>query len=195
MLISPLRLLVWFLAFVVIATPVAAVILFLLAITGSPGSCRSDDRPIAVSPELAAALQAKLDQLDASLDAGQVSTIVFDESEATSRARQWADEHEVPVSDVYVCFDVDRGSASGKVDAPFLPGDVDVLIRGRLDLTGVRPELKIDEIKAGGLPGPLTGLMKGFINDLVDNETEDIVLEHDYGLAFGDGEATINGQP
>ena len=195
MTIRPLRLLAWAFALVVIGTPLAALALFLLAVTGSPGSCEADDRAITISPELAASFQAKWDQLDATLDAGQVSTIVFDESEATSRARQWIEEHDLPASDVYICFEAQRGSASGKVDVPFFPGDVDVLIRGTLDLTGTRPEIEIEEIKAGGLPGPLTTLMKGSVIELIDDETKDLTLGHDYGIAFGDGEATISGQP
>lgn len=195
MTIHPLRLLALFLLLVVVGVPLAAVVLLILAVTGSPGSCVPDGRAIAISPELAASFQIKWDQLDATLDAGQVSTIVFDDSEVTSRARLWIDEHDLPASDVYICFEEQRGGASGKIDVPFFPGDVDVLIHGTLDLTGDHPKIEIDDIEAGGLPGPLTDLMEGFVTGIVDDESKDLTLDHDYGLAFGDGQATISGQP
>lgn len=196
MILTPLRIVAWFSGVLLIGVPLGALVLFFLAITGSPGSCRSNNRPITSSPEAAAAFQLKWDQLDATLGAGQVSTIVFDESEATSRARLWLAGHgDVPVSDVYVCFSADRGSASGKLDLPFVPGDVDVLVRGRLDLTGTKPKVKIEEIKAGRLPGPLTGLVKSVVSQLIDDQTKDVTLKHDYGIAFGDGQATVSGQP
>lgn len=195
MIFSLLRLFAWLLALVAVGTPLAAVAFFLLAIVGSPGSCEAGDQPIAVSLEAAATFQTKLDQLNDALEAGQVSTVVFDESEATSHARLWVEEHDAPVSDLLICFSADGGSASAKVDVPFFPGDVDVLIRGTMILTDVHPEADIDEIKVGGLPGPLTDLVEGFVNDLIEDQTEEIELSHDYGLTFGEGEITISGQP
>jgi hypothetical protein len=195
MIFRPLRLLALLLLLIVIGVPLAAVILLILAVTGSPGSCVPEGRTIDISFEKAVAFQTKWDQLDAALDAGQVSTVVFDDSETTSRAREWIAEHDVPADDVYICFEAGRGSGSGKIDVPFFPGDVDVLVRGTLDLTGEHPKIKIDDIEAGGLPGPLTDLMEGFVIDLVDDESEDLTLQHDYGIAFDDGTATLTGQP
>ncbi len=195
MILRPLRILAWLLAIIVVGLPLAAFALFLLATIGSPGSCESEQRPIASSPELASAFQAKWDQLNATLDAGQVSTAVFDESEATSRARLWVTEHDVPVSDLFVCFTIEGGSASGKVDVPFFPGDVDVRVRGTLDLTGEHPKADIENIDVGGLPGPLNDLAERFVDELIDDQTKQIELRHDYGLSFTDGTLTISGQP
>lgn len=195
MILRPLRLLAWLLALVVVGAPLAAVALFFLAIVGSPGSCQSEGRPVAFTLEAAASFQTKWDQLNATLDAGQVSTVVFNESEATSRARLWVDDHDVAVSDLFICFSAEGGSASGKVDVPFFPGDADVLIRGTMDLTGEHPEADIEEIEVGGLPGPVSNLVEGFINGLIEDQTDEIELDHDYGLTFGEGELTISGQP
>lgn len=195
MILRPLRLLAWLLGLIVIGTPLAALALFLLATIGSPGSCQSSARPISSSPELAAAFQAKWDQLSNTLNAGQVSTAMFDESEATSRARLWVTEHKVSVTDLFICFSVKGGSASGKVDVPFFPGDVDVLVHGTLDLTGQQPKANIKEIEVGGLPGPLNDLAKRFVDSLIDDQTKKLTLHHDYGLSFADGEVTISGQP
>lgn len=195
MTVRPLRLLALLLGLIVIGVPLVVLILFILAVTGSPGSCVPDGRTITISPAGAASFQTKWEQLDAALDAGQVSTVVFDDSETTSRARQWIDEHDVPASDVYICFEAGRGSGSAKIDVPFFPGDVDVLVHGTLNLTGDHPKIEIDKIEAGGLPGPLTHLLEGFVIGLVDDQTQDLTLTHDYGIAFSDGQATVTGQP
>ena len=195
MIFTPLRLITTILGLVVIGLPLAAFAFFLLAIVGSPGACDTQGRTVAFSPEAAGSFQGKWDQLNATLDAGQVSTIVVDESEATSRAQLWIEEHDAPISDLLLCFNTGGGSASAKVDIPFFPGDVDVLVRGTLLLTGERPEAQIDDIEMGGLPGFLTDIAERFVNRVIDDQTEDIILTHDYGLAFGEGAATISGQP
>ncbi len=190
-----LRLLSWLFPIIVIGAPLVAVVLFSMAILGNPGSCEDEERPISDTLESAVAFQLKWDRLGDALDAGQVSTFVFSESEVTSRARLWVDEHDVPVSDLFICFSTEGGAASGQVDMPFFPGDVDVLIRGTVDLRGERLEVQIDEIEVGSLPGPLANLVKSFINALIDDQEEELGLDHGYGVAFGEGEVTIGGQP
>lgn len=182
-------------AVVVVGAPILAIVLFIMAVAGSPGSCETEGRPVTYTPLLAASFQQKWDQLDDTLDAGQLSTVVFDEGEATSRAQLWVDDHDAPVSDLLVCFGVEGGSASGKVDVPFFPGDVDVLIRGTMILTGEHPEAEIEEMEVGGLPGFFTDLVEGFVTGLIEDQTEEITLTHDYGVTFGDGEVTVSGQP
>lgn len=194
-MLTPLRLAGTLLSLVVIGLPLAAVAVFLLAIIGSPGACDTQGRMVIISPQRAQTFEGKWRQLNATLDAGQVSTFVVDEGEATSRARAWIEEHDAPISDLLLCFNEDGGSASAKVDVPFFPGDVDILVRGTLLLTGERPEAAITDIEMGGLPGFLTDIPERFVNRLIDDQTEDVVLTHDYGLAFSEGEATISGQP
>lgn len=194
-MLGPLRLIVWLVGFTVLALPTAALVLFLLAVVGSPGSCGLGDGETAVEPLLAASFQTKWDQLNATLDAGQTSTITIDERETTARARLWVEEHQAPVQNLLICFDLGGGAASGKVDIPFFPGDVDVLVRGTVDLTGEHPQADIESIEIGGLPGPLTRLVRRFVNRVIDEETEQVDLRHDYGLSFGEGTATISGQP
>lgn len=195
MFLNPFRLISWLLALLIIGVPLTIIAFFLLVLAGSPGSCEAEDRPITYDALRAVSFQEKWGQLDDALNADQLSAAVFDESEATSRARIWADEHDVPVSDLYLCFSPEGGAISGEVDIPFFPGDVDVLIRGTMDLTGERAEFVVEEIEVGRLPGPLTDLVEGFINNLIDDQTEDLELSHDYGLTFGEGEVTVSGQP
>ena len=195
MILSPMRLISWLLALVVIGLPLAAIAFFVLAITGSPGSCEEEGRPIDFEPLQAASFQQDLDQLKAALDAGQPASVVLDDREVTSRARLWSEEHDLPISDIVVCFSAAGGAASGKIDIPFLPVDVDVLIRGTVDLTGEQVKIDIEEIEVGGLPGPVADRVKVVINSLLEDQTEELELNHFYGVAFEVGEMTISGQP
>ena len=195
MILSPFRLLSWLLGLIVIGAPVAAVAFFLLAIVGSPGACDSQGREVIADLSGAASFQEKWDDMNDTLDAGQPSSATFSEGEATSRAQLWVEQHDAPVSDLKLCFNIDGGSGSAKVDVPFFPGDVDVLVHGTLDLTGEKPVADIDNVEMGNLPGPAAGIVENFITRLIDNETDDVTLGHDYGIEFGEGEITISGQP
>ena len=192
---SLLRFIAWLTSFILIGAPVAAIVFFVLAVTGSPGSCESAERPITPAQDQAIAFDLTWSQLNNALDAGQPSTATFTDTEVTSRARAWVEQTNVDVQDLYVCFTVDGGAASAKIDVPFLPGDVDVLARGTLVLTGEHPVAEIDDIDIGGLPGPMTDFAESFVNNLIEDQMEKIVLTHDFGLAFEEGQATISGQP
>lgn len=193
--IRPLRLISAFFSLAVVGVLATVVILFILALTGDPGSCENAARPINPQPQPAVSFQQKWDQLNDTLGAGQVSSTTFTETEVTSRARLWVVEHDAPVTNLFVCFTVDGGAASGKVDVPFFPGDVDVLVRGTVNLRGEQPEMVIDDIEMGGLPGPLADVLKGRIDSIIEDQTEDLDLTHDYGVSFADGSITISGQP
>jgi hypothetical protein len=195
-LLTPWRIIGTLFGLLVIGVPALAVLFFFLAITGSPGSCEAEGRPITGTIQEAGTFQTKWDQLNNALNAGQPSTATFTEGEATGRARLWVEENDVSVSELFLCFSAaDGGQASGKVDVPFFPGDVDVLVTGTVDLTGEHPNADINEIEVGGLPDPLTNLVEGFINSLIDDQEGKIDLTHDYSAAFQDGAVVISGQP
>lgn len=195
MIFTPLRLISWFLGLLIIGIPLAAIALFVVALTGSPGSCADEGRPISFQAPQALSFQQKWDQMSTTLDAGSPSTINLDEQEVTSRARLWVDEADVPVSDLVICFTADGGAASGKVEIPLFPGDLDVLVRGTVDLRGEHPEITIEELDIGGLPSLLTDVVKGQITGLIEDQAEKITLSHDYGLSFDEGIVTASGQP
>ena len=84
---------------------------------------------------------------------------------------------------------------SGKIDTPFFGRKVSVSVRGTVDLSGGQPEAEVTDIKIGGAPGFLSGLIEGFVGSLIDDQLEDIELEHRYSLDLADGIATVGGQP
>lgn len=192
---NPFRLFTALLGIIVLATPIAAVAFFFVAITGSPGTCEDENRPITTSLQLAADFQAKWDGLEASLIAGQPATVTFTESEVTSRADLWLSEHDAPIDKILICFGDGTASASAEIDIPFVPGDIDVLARGTLNLTGNFANVDVDDLEVGGLPGPLTDLVENFINDVIEDQIEDLDLDFRYTLLYTEGEVTISGLP
>lgn len=194
-MIQPIRLLAALFGIVVIGAPIAALGLFVVAVTGEPGTCEADERPIVVSDEAAAAYVSAWDSFEAALDAGQPATVSFTETEVTSRARQWLEERDSPIHDLLVCFSDGAASASAKIDLPFVPGDADVLVDGTLVLTDEHAVANIDELEVGGLPTLLSEPIQSFVDDVIEDEAVDLVLQHDYELSFSEGSVTVSGQP
>jgi len=194
-MLNPLRLLTTLLGFLVLATPIAAVAFFFVAITGSPGTCAGDEHEITTSLQEAASFESKWDTLTATLDAGQPASATFTESEVTSMADLWLERHDAPINEVMICFRDGEASASAKIDIPFVPGDVDVLATGTLIMTGQFVEADIQELDVGGLPDPLAELVEEVVNRVIEDQTVTLELRHDYALVFGDGVVTVSGGP
>lgn len=192
---QPIRLLATLLGIIVVGAPLAAVGLFIIAVAGDPGTCEAEGRPIVFSEAAAASYQTAWDGFQATLDSGQAATVTFNETEVSSRAQQWLDERESRITELRICFTEGGAGASAKLDVPFMPGDIDVLVRGTLILTGDHVEVDIDEVEVGGLPGPLNDPVQSFVDDVIEDETIDLELERDYQLAFSEGSVTVSEQP
>jgi hypothetical protein len=190
-----IRLLVWVLPLLVLAVPAAALGLFIVAVAGNPGTCDTKGRTIAATPEEALSFKTKVDQLNAELDAGRPASATLTEGEATAYSRLWLDEHDIPVEELLLCFNNEGGAASAKVDVPFLPADVDVLVEGTIILTGDTPEIDLTHYEIGGLPGGLADEVDTFINRLAQDEMEELLLTHNYAIAFADGTMTVTASP
>ncbi len=192
---QPIRLIATLLGIVVIGAPIVAVGLFIVAVAGDPGTCEAETRPIVLSDSAAASYQTAWDGFQATLDSGQAAAVTFNETEVSSRAQQWLDERDSPITELRICFTDGGAGASAKLDVPFMPGDVDVLVRGTLILTGGQAEIDIDELEVGRLPGPLNDPLQSFVDDVIADQTIDLKLERDYQLAFSEGSVTVSGQP
>jgi hypothetical protein len=192
-----------------------AITMVALATTGDVGQlngCRSDVADADGSHEvrgvnsdgvLADAWQAKWNEFDAKLDAGQSASVSFTESEATSRSARHLDAKEAPIRNLITCFHEGEAEASANVDLPVLaelPGvggmfDTNVLARGTMDFSGAKPKIVITEIKAGNLPDDAAERIKGQIESLVNDQINDLTLQHKYTPEFSEGSITINGSP
>lgn len=163
------------------------------AVMGSPGPCQPM-APVVVTPEAAASLQAKLDAMTAQLEAGGPASFEFTDSELTSRAAQFLAEEDAPIRDLRVCIHTGFVEASGAVEVPLGP-NVDVLARGAVEFTGGYPQLRIDSVEVGAVPGPITTTVEGIISGLIEDQLQKIDLEYHYELTLGEGAGTLSALP
>jgi hypothetical protein len=194
MILNPIRLVLMVIGAAVGLVAVLAVVVLVAAFAGNPGECDSGDREVEFSPALADQLEAKLDDLDAQLDAGQAASITFDESEATSRGRQFLEDENAPIADLKICLNPDGPSASGNLDA-VLGLDVTAKVSGDIVLDGDHPRVDNLGIDVGAVPGLAAGGFEGVVEDVINDQLEHISLEHQLTITFGEGTATLSGQP
>jgi len=194
MIFTPFRLVLAAVGAITGVVVLVVVLTALAAFAGSPGECESEDREVQISSALSQQFQAKLDQFNEQLDAGQADSFTFDESEATSRGREFLEEKNAPIEDLKVCFNGERVSASGKLSA-VLGLDVKVKVTGALDLNGEHPRLGDLDIDVGRVPGFVTGGLEGIIEDVINDQLDHIDVEHQLKITFGEGTATLSGQP
>jgi hypothetical protein len=194
MILSPFRLVLTVVGGIVGIVAVVVVLTGAAAFMGSPGECDSGNREVEISSALAQQFQAKLDRFDEQLDAGQAASFSFDESEATSRGREFLKEKNAPIDDLKVCLNPEGPSASGNLSA-VLGLDVSAKVSGHLDLSGEHPRVDDLDIDVGGLPGFTTGGFEGTIEDVINDQLNHIDVEHQLSITFGEGTATLSGQP
>jgi hypothetical protein len=162
----------------------------ILIFTGDPSPCT--DRVIEPSTAASQALRAQWDAFEEQAAAGQAQ-ISFDEVGVTSRGVEYIDEKNIPLEDLQVHFCEDGlGEALGTINTP--GPDIKVLLRGTLDLSGDKPQIDVQTIKAGNFPGfgttwIITNIIKRGDADILDLEPNLISLE------ISDGSATLTGGP
>ena len=163
-----------------------------LIFTGKPSSCVN--RTITPSTAASQALRDQWDQFEADAAAGK-AVITFDEVGVTSRGVEYIDEKDLPLEDLQVHFCPDGlGEATGTINTP--GPDIQVVLRGTLDLSGAKPRIDVREIKAGNLPN-LFGGTDWIINNIVKKSNADIldVEPHLTSIVIKDGSATLTGGP
>lgn len=168
------------------ATIVGGILIF----TGSPSPCT--DREVEPSSAASQQLRAQWDDFEARAAVGQAQ-ITFDELGVTSRAVEYVEEKDIPLEDLQVHFCPDGlGEAIGTIKTP--GPDISVLLRGTLDLSGEKPRIDVQTIKAGNFPGFGTTWI---INNIIKRGDADILdLEPNLiSLEISDGSATLTGGP
>jgi hypothetical protein len=194
MMLSPIRLVLMAIGAAVGLVVILAVAVLAAAFAGDPGECDSGGREVQSSSTLADQFQAKLDQLNAQLDAGQPASITFDESEATSRGRRFLEDENAPIADLKICLSSDGPSASGNLDA-VLGLDVTAKVSGDIFLDGAHPRVDNLDINVGAIPGFAAGGFEGAVEGVINDQLEHISLDHQLTITFGEGTATLSGQP
>jgi hypothetical protein len=194
MIFTPFRLVLAVIGAVTGIVVLLVVLVALAAFVGSPGECDSGGRQVDISSALAQQLQDKLDEFNARLDAGEAASFTFDESEATSRGRQFLEEEDAPIDNLKVCFNSDGASASGKVSA-VLGLDIEVKVSGKVNLGGAHPRVNDINLDVGRVPGFVPGGLEGIIEDVINSQLDHIDVEHQLQITFGEGTAILSGQP
>jgi hypothetical protein len=173
---------------------ILAVVVFLLATTGGPGECAPGGTEIVISDANADAFDQKWDGFNSVLDAGSPSSVVINESEASSRAQRFVEDEASAIDNVRICIHNGFGEATGSVDA-FLGMSADFKASGTVDLSGAHPVVDFQDIEVGSVPGFVVKPFEGLVEDAIKELLKKIDLEHPLTPTLSEGEATIEGVP
>ena len=194
---SPLRIAIGIISTFAVAVVIFAAVTAVLAFSNGPGQCTPGGGPITVNAANADSFDQKWNDLDAVLDSGSPSFVIFNESELSSRAdRYFTEEQDLDFRDVRVCIHEGYGEATGALDA-ILGLQVEIKLKGTMDLTGDAPQTEIDDLEFGKVPGWLVDTTDAFLSaeDDIDLALEDIELKHTYTPTLTEGQVRIDGVP
>jgi hypothetical protein len=178
----------------IIGVPLMLIALALLLVfRGHPGEC-GDGRVIDSNPGLAFAYDQRWIDFNTTLTSGLPATLDVTESEATSRAELFLDTASAPVDDVRVCFVEEGADVNGTLSTPF-GWDVDVRLKGNVDLSGRHPEAELDSVRIGALPAFVTHPFRGLVSRIVDDQMDRIEMDHRLSVELQEGRAIVSGQP
>ena len=161
-----------------------------LAFTGGPEPCTPGGGAITVSAANADAFDGKWDSFNATLDGGSAATVNFNESEISSFVDR---EVGSPFSGPLVC--IHDGYGEGTATFEVLGFDSKIKVKGNMDLTGAHPVANIDNIEVGNVPDFLVDVVKGLVEDAIDDETAKVYLDHPMTPTLTEGDAKLDGTP
>ena len=175
--------------FLVIA---AAALVAFFAFTGTPSPCV--DRSQSPAPGANEQLQANWLRAVDGLSAGERVTLSVTEGQASSIGAGYLANRDVPVDDfrVYFCPGEEGAQATGKVGVIGLA--INVLAEGRVDVSGERPRIELEHVRAGRVPGFISAPLLDLFVDRNDVLTVP-ALEHVSAIEYGDGEALVTLAP
>jgi hypothetical protein len=146
-----------------------------------------------------------LEEAQDAVDSGQGSaTATFSESEVTSRASEFFEARDAPLSDIVICFHDGYSIARTTFEVPALHdipaiGDdifvVTATAEGSISFEGERPSIDITDVEAGNLPGFATDEIADQIENEVNDRIDDLQLDYTYEVTFTEGEATLTVRP
>jgi hypothetical protein len=158
------------------------------------------EREIVIDDALAAEWQIRWEIYTGHINAGEVASIVFDESSVNSRADQFIASEGIPLDKVFVCFHNGEAEARATANNPILGGipllgdvtDTDVRATGRIDLSGSHPRINITEVEAGSLPGFATWIVERDLESVINRRLNRLTLPHAFDVTFREAEVEIS---
>ena len=182
------------LALLIVVTPFVLVIgSLLLVFKGTPGAC-GGGKPLQNDPKLSLAFDQGWQAFNQQLTSGQPATISVSDGQATSRSRQFLLETGAPVRNLRLCFVPGGGDLNATLSPPFGP-DVSVRVKGSVVLGGRHPQTRIDDVQIGAMPSFVTRPFRGLVTRIIDDQTQQIELDHRLSVDLREGEAVITGAP
>lgn len=144
-----------------------------LIYTGTPKPCV--DRQVSVSNQDRLEFQNKWDGFKLRASSATTSE-TFSESRITSRGVQFLEDEEIDLENLQVFF-CKEGYAEATVTIVGGGPDIELLVRGTLDLSGDFPLIDIEKIQVGNLPG---FLRLGSLANSIDDDAK--ILETNVNL-------------
>lgn len=173
---------------------ILGVVILVLAAVGGPSPCTPGGGEIVVSSANADAFEQKWEAFDDALDAGSPSSVVFNESEVTSRADRFISDEGGDIDNIRICLHDGFGEMTGSVSA-ILGIDAEFRAKGNVDLSGGHPAVQFDDIDIGNVPGFLVEPFESLLEDAVEELLDKVNLEHSYTHTITEGTVRIDGQP
>jgi hypothetical protein len=158
-----------------------------LVFAGSPATCV--DRQIVPSSASSNELRAAWRTYGQQAASGN-ATVTFTEQQVTSRGVEYITEKSVPVEELQVYF-CPGGFAEASGEIKILGLKSKVVVRGTLDLSGARPRIQINDVRAGSLPSAVAKPVVDTILDTGNFRTLNL-SEPIARLTYGDGTVTVN---
>jgi len=162
-----------------------------LLLTGSPKPCV--DRALNPAPDAGVVLEANWLELARRVGEGEAFQLPVTEDQATAVGRAYLEARDLPVDGfrVYFCPD-GRAEATGTLGV--LGVESDIALRGTLDVSGARPRVEIDSVRAGKFPDFIAKPLVDWL--LKDEDVLELPLaEHITAVEIGDGQALITAGP
>jgi hypothetical protein len=168
-----------------------------------PGGGRGQFRDVENNAELAEEWHQRWNEFNTKLDALEPATVTFTEGQATSAAAQWADENDVDLGDVTICFYNGFAEARGHAEIPgfrripIFGGvfDTDVRMRGRIELGGQEPRIRVNNTDAGDFPDWADEPIQDDVVAMINEKLADYAIDRNYVVTIREGQLEVTGQP
>jgi hypothetical protein len=162
-----------------------------LVLTGEPEPCV--DREVQPAPPASLELQRNWLEMRDAVARGETIRVSVTELQATSIGAEYVRDHGVEVDDFVVHFCPDlTAEASGRIGLLGLSSSI--LVKGRLDVSGERPRVRLDTLRAGRFPDFLARPVVQLLLDDSEIRTLDL-LDNIADVEYRDGEVVVTVQP
>lgn len=162
-----------------------------LVLSGKPEACV--DREVQPAPPPSIELQENWRRMRALVEDGETVSLGVTELQASSYGQEYLEDSDVPLDDFVIHFCADKtAEASGRISVLGL--DSNILVKGRLDVSGEQPRVRLDSFKAGNFPDFVAKRAIQLLLDDNDVRTLDL-FDNIVDVEYRDGEVVVTVEP